>query len=73
MDIKHVLSRNPLRPAYRSSGGERPSPTASAAERRMEYEGGTTDIGHTGARSLSTTSFPGTGSTWARSPWPTSR
>lgn len=47
MDIKHVLSHNPLHPAY----ADLPSPTATAATRDpswVDHPGGLTEIGHSG-------------------------
>jgi ergothioneine biosynthesis protein EgtB len=48
MDIKHVLSRNPLRPAYlpppEPEAGHEPPPKTGW----MEHEGGVTEIGHDG-------------------------
>jgi ergothioneine biosynthesis protein EgtB len=47
MDIKHVLSRNPLQPAYRPPAGPgavRPSPPASW----VEHPGGVVEVGHEG-------------------------
>jgi ergothioneine biosynthesis protein EgtB len=46
MDIKHVLSRNPLRPTYRSAA----APTDDIAEkvRWIELDGGLVEIGHPG-------------------------
>src|SRR5439155_15339805 len=49
MDIKHVLSRNPLLPVYRATGddvalaGDRASPLAFSG-----YDGGVSEIGHHG-------------------------
>ena len=45
MDIKHVLSRNPLLPAYRSDL-DRPTPGAAAALRWIEQPEGPFDVGH---------------------------
>jgi len=46
MDIKHVLSRNPLLPAYRPDS----APAASSARktRWIEHRGGTVEVGHRG-------------------------
>jgi ergothioneine biosynthesis protein EgtB len=45
MDIKHVLSRNPLRPAYAGT----PSPDATPDRLGwVEYDGGLVEIGHEG-------------------------
>jgi ergothioneine biosynthesis protein EgtB len=47
MDIKHVLSCNPLAPAYRPSG--RPAVRRPArAPAWLEHEGGVVEIGHSG-------------------------
>ena len=49
MDIKHVFSANPLRPAYRSGAidrGARPGPAPAAW---IEVAGGLVEIGHAGA------------------------
>ncbi|HEY2213996.1 MAG TPA: ergothioneine biosynthesis protein EgtB [Acidimicrobiales bacterium] len=49
MDIKHVLSRNPLRPEYQAehikTGAQLPPPKA----KWIEHEGGTSEIGHDGS------------------------
>ncbi|HUC06048.1 MAG TPA: ergothioneine biosynthesis protein EgtB [Acidimicrobiales bacterium] len=48
MDIKHVLSRNPLQPAYRPDD---PRPRAGQTPQRagwIEHEGGISRIGHAG-------------------------
>jgi ergothioneine biosynthesis protein EgtB len=50
MDIKHVLSRNPMRPAYASSPArgdahDRPAPPKAGW---IEHDGGVVEIGHTG-------------------------
>jgi ergothioneine biosynthesis protein EgtB len=53
MDIKHVLSRNPLLPTYRAdplgagaeAGHERPAPPKAGW---LEHDGGVADIGHAG-------------------------
>ena len=59
MDIKHVLSRNPLQPAYRKPGPADAAPagpagdggpTATRALGWYEHEGGQAEIGHRGAR-----------------------
>src|SRR5271170_8186639 len=47
MDIKHVLSRNPLLPAYDAI--RLPAPEAGRAPTWTEYPEGTVDIGHTGS------------------------
>ena len=71
MDIKHVLSRNPLLPAYDASV---PAPTEPAGRRRGPSSSrGIAEIGHAGTASASTTSCPATGSTSEPSPSPTSR
>jgi ergothioneine biosynthesis protein EgtB len=46
MDIKHVLSRNPLLPAYDTLCPVPPAPTAASAW--AEFAGGVHHIGHTG-------------------------
>ncbi len=46
MDIKHVLSLNPLKPAYHSGAAVRPMEVA--ALRWSEYEGGLREVGHDG-------------------------
>jgi ergothioneine biosynthesis protein EgtB len=46
-DIKHLFSRNPLLPAYRSSAAAFPAP-ASTTLRFVDIEGGIHDIGATG-------------------------
>ncbi|HZU71650.1 MAG TPA: ergothioneine biosynthesis protein EgtB [Acidimicrobiales bacterium] len=56
MDIKHVLSTNPLRPAYlprrRTAGpdaaGAQPAPGPAPAERWSEHPGGQVEVGHDG-------------------------
>jgi ergothioneine biosynthesis protein EgtB len=49
MDIKHVLSRNPIRPAYAppvdGEKGDRPAPPKASW---IEHDGGVVEIGHTG-------------------------
>ena len=50
MDIKHVLSRNPMRPAYatppeRGDANDRPAPPKAGW---IEHDGGVVEIGHTG-------------------------
>ncbi len=45
MDIKHVLSRNPLEPAY---GGSRRAPCEPDAMTFVDVEGGLVEIGHEG-------------------------
>jgi ergothioneine biosynthesis protein EgtB len=46
MDIKHVLSSNPLEPAYRASAAPVPSPTRPLGW--VEHDGGLVDVGHEG-------------------------
>jgi ergothioneine biosynthesis protein EgtB len=46
MDIKHVLSRNPMRPTYRDGGGAGPGGPAAAGW--VEHPGGVVEIGHDG-------------------------
>jgi ergothioneine biosynthesis protein EgtB len=49
MDIKHVLSRNPLQPVYKARTAQDPStPAAPPKAGWIEHEGGTTEIGHNG-------------------------
>jgi ergothioneine biosynthesis protein EgtB len=45
-DIKHLFSRNPLLPAYREPPGRRP--TRAPPLRHLRFDGGITDIGHSG-------------------------
>jgi ergothioneine biosynthesis protein EgtB len=46
MDIKHVLSVNPLQPAYREAPARPPTrPTANPTSGWVEHPGGTADIG----------------------------
>jgi ergothioneine biosynthesis protein EgtB len=45
MDIKHVLSLNPLRPAYAGSPGETSEPDALGW---VEFDGGLVEVGHDG-------------------------
>jgi ergothioneine biosynthesis protein EgtB len=47
MDIKHVLSCNPLQPAYRSTGGPHPRRTAAFGG-EVEHPGGAVEIGFDG-------------------------
>src|SRR3984957_7068142 len=49
MDIKHVLSRNPLHPAY-LAGGPEPAGVAPPKAGWLEHEGGPVEIGHRGER-----------------------
>ena len=46
MDIKHVLSCNPLQPAYATVTVA--APTAQSPVRWIEHEGGLVEVGHTG-------------------------
>jgi ergothioneine biosynthesis protein EgtB len=46
MDIKHVLSLNPLQPAYRAAAGR--SGSAPDAVEWIEFDGGLADIGYDG-------------------------
>ena len=46
MDIKHVLSLNPLRPSYRRS--REPRVSAGSATGWVDVEGGLVDVGHDG-------------------------
>ena len=45
MDAKHLLSLNPLKPAYRAAG---PASAAASALRWQTFEGGLVEIGHPG-------------------------
>jgi ergothioneine biosynthesis protein EgtB len=45
MDIKHVLSRNPLRPVY---AGEPSAPSEPDAQGWVDVEGGLVEVGHDG-------------------------
>jgi len=47
MDIKHVLSRNPLRPSYAAASA--PEPPAASPVKWVDYDGGVVEIGHEGA------------------------
>jgi len=47
MDIKHVLSRNPLQPAYLSGTPENPG-VAPPKAGWLEHDGGSVEIGHRG-------------------------
>ena len=71
MDILHVLSRNPLLPAYAASGP--PVPGDDAPTTWTSHPGGTVSIGHPGGAFGFDNEFPGTGSISNRSPWPTRR
>ncbi len=59
MDIKHVLSRNPLLPAYRDQPAP-PPPTVVPVEKPgwIEHQGGAVDIGHAGDRFGYDNEFP---------------
>jgi ergothioneine biosynthesis protein EgtB len=46
MDIKHVLSRNPLQPSYRPDAA--PPPSLAGKTRWTEHRGGTFEVGHDG-------------------------
>ncbi|MGQ0826522.1 MAG: ergothioneine biosynthesis protein EgtB [Actinomycetota bacterium] len=46
MDIKHVLSRNPLRPPYREA--RRAAPSATGPAEFVAHAGGLVEIGHAG-------------------------
>ena len=49
MDIKHVLSRNPLRPTYaETTPGSSPARPAARPLGWIEHPGGTVEIGHAG-------------------------
>ena len=49
-DLKHLLSRNPLKPAYRAKGNERPARArqSAAALQWIHYSGGLHATGHDG-------------------------
>jgi len=49
MDIKHVLSRNPLRPVYQALNGTVSRGQAPPKAKWIEHEGGTAEIGHQGS------------------------
>ena len=70
MDIKHVLSCNPLRPAY-APPRRRAAVRAPVAARVDRARGGLVEVGHDGAGFGSTTNSPGTRRCVPRSPWPT--
>ena len=59
MDIKHVLSRNPLLPAYRDQPAPPPA-TVVPVEKPgwIEHQGGAVDIGHAGDRFGYDNEFP---------------
>jgi len=48
MDIKNVLSRNPLHPAYMAPDDEGQCPTPPPRAGWLEHEGGVAEIGHRG-------------------------
>jgi ergothioneine biosynthesis protein EgtB len=48
MDIKHVLSRNPMRPVYAPGCGRPNTDAAPPKAGWIEHEGGVAEIGHTG-------------------------
>ena len=48
MDIKNVLSRNPLHPAYMASDDEAQCPTPPPRAGWLEHGGGVAEIGHAG-------------------------
>ena len=71
MDIKHVLSCNPLEPAYVDAPSRRAPPHGADAA-SSTYDGGLVEIGHDGATaSRSTTSRRATRCTSSRSASPT--
>ncbi len=58
MDIKHVLSRNPLRPVY-LAGDDRAAPPHCPPEAQwIEHLGGPTEIGHHGPQFAFDNEFP---------------
>ena len=48
MDIKHVLSLNPLRPGYRPSGASASSVRVAPPQGWIDHDGGLVEIGHEG-------------------------
>ena len=73
MDIKHVLSRNPLRPAYRPDAEPR-CPASRQDRGWIEHAGGTVEIGPRRRRLRLRQRVPrATRSSSPRSPWPTGR
>ena len=46
-DVKHLLSRSPLQPAYLP--GRPPAPTPRRRTRWLAYDGGLAEFGHAGA------------------------
>ena len=50
MDIKHVLSRNPLHPAYLPRRAPAPAAIAPPKAGWIEHDGGLVEIGHRGQR-----------------------
>jgi len=48
MDIKHVLSLNPLRPVYRPSGASASSVRVAPPQGWIDHDGGLVEIGHEG-------------------------
>jgi ergothioneine biosynthesis protein EgtB len=49
MDIKHVLSMNPLEPAYGAGGARSPRPSPAPTRGWVDMPGGLYEIGHAGA------------------------
>ena len=60
MDIKHVLSRNPLLPAYRDRPAGASGDRATHVDKPgwVEHQGGTVDVGHPGGRFGFDNEFP---------------
>ncbi len=59
MDIKHVLSKNPLRPAYRDADDGPPRSSADVVKPGwIEHQGGTVEVGHAGDRFGYDNEFP---------------
>ena len=72
-DVKHLLSRNPLQPAYQPG---RPTDSPPAPRRRakwLAFDGGIAEFGHAGPASRSTTKHRDTEPSSRRSRWPRAR